>query len=207
MGLKYHFRSSSTTLITTHLWTVNAKTGKYLSNIPVLTILISVVLHRAHRIGQIRDVHIYRFISKHTVEESMLRKANQKRSLDDMVIRQGDFDWRKVMVDDIQMEQALEQVEDAEDAQAARNAAAEMYHDTRDEEQEFDENMPANVVDVVALPIEVAESGADAGNADAEAGEDEELDELEAAGLIGVEKYMVRFVERDWEHFSELRVK
>jgi hypothetical protein len=29
---------------------------------------------RAHRIGQIRDVHIYRFISKHTVEEAMLRK-------------------------------------------------------------------------------------------------------------------------------------
>ena len=41
---------------------------------------------RAHRIGQIRDVHIYRFISRHTVEEALLRKANQKRSLDDLVI-------------------------------------------------------------------------------------------------------------------------
>ncbi|EMD30670.1 hypothetical protein CERSUDRAFT_40929, partial [Gelatoporia subvermispora B] len=36
---------------------------------------------RAHRIGQIRDVHIYRFVSQHTVEEALLRKANQKRSL------------------------------------------------------------------------------------------------------------------------------
>lgn len=50
---------------------------------------------RAHRIGQIRDVHIYRFISQYTVEEAMLRKANQKRSLDDLVIQQGDFDWRR----------------------------------------------------------------------------------------------------------------
>ena len=50
--------------------------------------------NRAHRIGQIRDVHIYRFISQYTVEEAMLRKANQKRSLDDIVIQKGDFDWK-----------------------------------------------------------------------------------------------------------------
>lgn len=124
----------------------------------------------------------------------MLRKANQKRSLDDMVIRDGEFDWRKVLISDIQMEQALEQVEDAEDAQAARNAAAEMYMDTRGEQQEFDESAPPPVPDS-ALDME-----------DAEAVE-EVQDELEAAGLSGVERYMVRFVERDWAFFSEWRIK
>lgn len=46
---------------------------------------------RAHRIGQTRDVHIYRLISEHTIEANILRKANQKRLLDDVVIQQGDF--------------------------------------------------------------------------------------------------------------------
>ncbi|MCJ1409071.1 swr1 complex component [Ptychographa xylographoides] len=46
---------------------------------------------RAHRIGQTRDVHIYRFVSEHTIEANILRKANQKRLLDDVVIQAGDF--------------------------------------------------------------------------------------------------------------------
>ncbi|WWC89087.1 uncharacterized protein L201_004005 [Kwoniella dendrophila CBS 6074] len=52
-------------------------------------------MDRAHRIGQTREVHIYRFVSSHTVEENMLKKANQKRLLDKMVIQQGEFnnDW------------------------------------------------------------------------------------------------------------------
>ncbi|XP_023802713.1 helicase SWR1-like, partial [Cyanistes caeruleus] len=36
---------------------------------------------RCHRIGQTRDVHIYRLISERTVEENILKKANQKRLL------------------------------------------------------------------------------------------------------------------------------
>lgn len=52
-------------------------------------------MDRAHRIGQTREVHIYRFVSSHTVEENMLRKAEQKRLLDKMVIQEGGFnnDW------------------------------------------------------------------------------------------------------------------
>ena len=145
----------------------------------------------AHRIGQVRDVHIYRFISKHTVEESMLRKADQKRSLDDIVIRQGDFDWRKVMVSDMQMVQALEQVEEAEDAQAARNAAAEMNLDTVGEQGDFGE-----AENIKATPNEAGE----------EAEQEEDVEE-ELESLSGVERYMVRFVERDWAFFSEWRVK
>src|ERR1700733_13028452 len=71
---------------------------------------------RAHRIGQIRDVHIYRFVSQHTVEEAMLRKANQKRSLDDIVIQKGEFDWRTLFNDEGALSKALGEFEDTEDA-------------------------------------------------------------------------------------------
>ena len=46
---------------------------------------------RAHRIGQTKQVHIYRLVSEATVEENILRKANQKRLLDSVVIQSGEF--------------------------------------------------------------------------------------------------------------------
>lgn len=46
---------------------------------------------RCHRIGQTRDVHIYRLISTKTVEENILKKANQKRLLSEMTIEGGCF--------------------------------------------------------------------------------------------------------------------
>lgn len=46
---------------------------------------------RCHRIGQTRDVHIYRLISEHTIEANILRKASQKQMLDDVVIQEGEF--------------------------------------------------------------------------------------------------------------------
>ncbi|KAF9109602.1 swr1 complex component [Mortierella sp. AM989] len=60
---------------------------------------------RCHRIGQTRDVHIYRFVSEFTIEENMLKKANQKRMLDNVVIQEGEFttdyfqkmDWRDML--------------------------------------------------------------------------------------------------------------
>jgi len=47
---------------------------------------------RAHRIGQTREVHIYRLVSAHTVEENILLKAKQKRHLDYLVMEKGKFD-------------------------------------------------------------------------------------------------------------------
>ena len=46
---------------------------------------------RCHRIGQTRQVHIYRLISERTIEESILEKATQKRELDNMAIQLGNF--------------------------------------------------------------------------------------------------------------------
>ncbi|KAJ6704488.1 HELICASE SRCAP [Salix viminalis] len=46
---------------------------------------------RCHRIGQTREVHIYRLISESTIEENILKKANQKRALDHLVIQSGGY--------------------------------------------------------------------------------------------------------------------
>lgn len=46
---------------------------------------------RAHRIGQTRDVHIYKMVSEHTIEVNILKKSNQKRMLDEVVIQEGEF--------------------------------------------------------------------------------------------------------------------
>lgn len=46
---------------------------------------------RCHRIGQTREVHIYRLISQSTIEENILKKAGQKRALDDLVIQSGGY--------------------------------------------------------------------------------------------------------------------
>ncbi|XP_055839323.1 helicase domino isoform X2 [Episyrphus balteatus] len=46
---------------------------------------------RCHRIGQTRDVHIYRLVSEKTIEVNILKKANQKRMLSDMAIEGGNF--------------------------------------------------------------------------------------------------------------------
>jgi len=59
---------------------------------------------RCHRIGQTRDVHIYRLVSEHTIEANILRKANQKRMLDDVVIQEGEFTtdyFNKLSVQDV----------------------------------------------------------------------------------------------------------
>lgn len=107
---------------------------------------------RCHRIGQTRDVHIYRFVSEYTIESNILRKSNQKRMLDDVVIQEGDFttDYfnklsiRDMLGDDVikelndetadapvaaagvNMEKALEAAEDIEDAAAAKVAQREI---------------------------------------------------------------------------------
>ena len=61
------------------------------------------------------DVYIYRFVSSHTVEEAMLLKAHQKRSL---VIQKGEFDWRSLFDDETVLNKALGEVQDTEDAHA-----------------------------------------------------------------------------------------
>ncbi|KAJ5457579.1 Helicase swr1 [Penicillium sp. IBT 31633x] len=110
---------------------------------------------RCHRIGQTRDVHIYRFVSEYTIESNILRKANQKRMLDDVIIQEGEFTtdyFTKLRVQELAesderdghdeasaaMDRVLgtrvggtrvfEAAEDKEDLDAAKNAQKEQEH-------------------------------------------------------------------------------
>ncbi len=46
-------------------------------------------MDRAHRIGQKKQVVVYRFVTEHAIEEKVLERAAQKLRLDQLVIQQG----------------------------------------------------------------------------------------------------------------------
>ncbi|KAJ3773357.1 SNF2 family N-terminal domain-containing protein [Lentinula raphanica] len=171
---------------------------------------------RAHRIGQIRDVHIYRFVSEHTVEEAMLLKANQKRSLDDMVIQKGEFDWRSIFrfdsndgsspavdraqrgFDSAVLTKALGEFEDSEDALAARMAEREEVDMEGADEADFGlgavdgdgkEDTSKDIVKTSTLEEEH---------------EGNEEDQEEDGGTTV--EYMLAFINRDPEFFAEWRL-
>ncbi|KAF2649899.1 SNF2 family helicase/ATPase-like protein PasG [Lophiostoma macrostomum CBS 122681] len=48
-------------------------------------------MDRAHRIGQTRNVVVYRFATRNTVEQKLLESAEAKRRLEKLVIRKGGF--------------------------------------------------------------------------------------------------------------------
>ncbi|KAF9073555.1 SNF2 family N-terminal domain-containing protein [Rhodocollybia butyracea] len=160
---------------------------------------------RAHRIGQIRDVHIYRFVSEHTVEEAMLLKANQKRSLDDLVIQKGEFDWRSLFrfdsdeanaeaqrdrskIDSSLLTKALGEFEDSEDAMAARIAEREKVDMEGADEADFE---------LGAVGAESRRESSHALAEDEHGGEDE--------GGTTVE-YMLAFIGRDPDFFVGWRI-
>ncbi len=56
-------------------------------------------MDRAHRIGQTKQVYVFRFITEGSVEERMLERAAQKLRLDQLVIQQGRTQATKGMFD------------------------------------------------------------------------------------------------------------
>lgn len=46
-------------------------------------------MDRAHRIGQKKQVYVYRFVTDSTVEERIIERAEMKLKLDNLVIQQG----------------------------------------------------------------------------------------------------------------------
>lgn len=175
-------------------WTGNARIGEFYDSLGTDCELI--VHSSAHRIGQIRDVHIYRFISSHTVEEAMLMKANQKRSLDEIVIQKGEFDWRTIFEDDSALTRALGEFEDTEDAHAAAVAAREEDVLEGANQADFGADGEVDLTD----PLEVRQGG-----------EQEALEQVEIDGDPGedggtISDYMVTFVRSDYEFFRDWRL-
>ncbi|XP_060967508.1 chromatin-remodeling ATPase INO80 isoform X1 [Cannabis sativa] len=75
-------------------------------------------MDRAHRLGQTKDVTVYRLICKETVEEKILQRASQKNTVQQLVMTgghvQGDLlapeDVVSLLLDDAQLEQKLKEI-------------------------------------------------------------------------------------------------
>lgn len=128
---------------------------------------------RCHRIGQTRDVHIYRLVSEYTIESNILRKAQQKQMLDNVVIQEGEFTtdyFNKLSVKDMlgddslgghadeavfqssrNLENVLASAEDDEDAKAARMAMKEVTN--LDAEDFEDTQRPGKSSNGVGTPM------------------------------------------------------
>jgi SNF2 family DNA or RNA helicase len=85
---------------------------------------------RCHRIGQTREVNIYRLVSQHTIEENILRKSDQKRHLDWLAIQSGGFTTEAFFEtpgeDRGEVEAAMRAAEDEGDRNAAAAAEKEL---------------------------------------------------------------------------------
>ncbi|KAI0519983.1 hypothetical protein KFK09_007448 [Dendrobium nobile] len=75
-------------------------------------------MDRAHRLGQTKEVTVYRLICKETVEEKILQRASQKNTVQQLVMTgghvQGDLlkpeDVVSLLLDDSQLEQKLREI-------------------------------------------------------------------------------------------------
>ncbi|XP_034073423.1 helicase SRCAP isoform X2 [Gymnodraco acuticeps] len=179
---------------------------------------------RCHRIGQTRDVHIYRLISERTVEENILKKANQKRILGDMAIEGGNFTTAFFK------EQTIRDLFDMNDGEK-KEAAVELTV-SQPEEEEAVNKQSTTILEQALCRAEDEEDIVAASQAKAEqvaelaefneniplddAGEQEEVEELskaeqEIAALVEqltpIERYAMNFLEASLEDVCKEELK
>ncbi len=134
---------------------------------------------RAHRIGQTRDVHIYRLITEHSVEENILKKAQKKKNLDIMVMDQGKFNASAPTSQDEDSSKA----DDVKDVYTKRGLQAILgfeddNNDSNPEEQEQSMNMSKEEMEKAMVSLEDEEDVKALRGAQKEAEEDQkEFDE------------------------------
>lgn len=103
---------------------------------------------RCHRIGQTRDVHIYRLISEKTIEENILKKANQKRLLGDLAIEGGNFTTAYFKSSTIQDIFDVDQTDDA----SAR--LSEVVEHSKDRRQRLNESLQTPSISTASISDE-----------------------------------------------------
>lgn len=70
---------------------------------------------RAHRIGQSRDVNVYQLVTKGTIEERIVKRAQQKKTVQSTVYEGASFNFFKkdmimeLMVDEFNVEGMAEE--------------------------------------------------------------------------------------------------
>jgi helicase SWR1 len=164
-------------------------------------------------------VHIYKFVSEHTIEVNILRKSNQKRLLDEVVIQEGEFttdyfNAPAASVDDEAMgdafagaavervfgnnvgehnvQKVLEAVEDAEDVAAAHAQQKEGQAD------DFDFDAGVNTNNTTANPSRDSRTPkTSVPPTPAEPADIMEVEEVQDADEVAhVDTYMLNFL--DW---------
>ncbi|XP_029933254.1 helicase SRCAP isoform X2 [Myripristis murdjan] len=179
---------------------------------------------RCHRIGQTRDVHIYRLISERTVEENILKKANQKRMLGDMAIEGGNFTTAFFK------EQTIRELFDVNDGEK-REVAVELSVPQAEEEESVNKQNTTileqalcraeDEEDIVAASQAKAEQVAELAEFNEnipldDGGEQEEVEELskaeqEIAALVEqltpIERYAMNFLEASLEDVCKEELK
>eukprot|EP00028_Trichosphaerium_sp_Am-I-7-wt_P007186 CAMPEP_0168520624 /NCGR_PEP_ID=MMETSP0405-20121227/8136_1 /TAXON_ID=498012 /ORGANISM="Trichosphaerium sp, Strain Am-I-7 wt" /LENGTH=313 /DNA_ID=CAMNT_0008541617 /DNA_START=332 /DNA_END=1270 /DNA_ORIENTATION=+ len=75
-------------------------------------------MDRAHRLGQTRDVTVYRLITQNTIEEKILKRAQQKHTMQNLVMEGGNFEMEDVFQPSEMVDLLLD--EDDEDAAEQR---------------------------------------------------------------------------------------
>ncbi|XP_033327854.2 domino helicase isoform X2 [Megalopta genalis] len=184
---------------------------------------------RCHRIGQTRDVHIYRLVSEKTVEENILKKANQKRLLGDLAIEGGNFTTAYFKSSTIQDLFNIDQTENDASARMAevleQNKDREKFLQKEGQGQSVDDKVAMGALesalaaaeedlDVQAAKTAKAEAVADLAEFDEnipldEADKDDmqvSKAELEVQNLVSqltpIERYAMKFVEESEGAFS-----
>lgn len=179
---------------------------------------------RCHRIGQTRDVHIYRLISERTVEENILKKANQKRMLGDMAIEGGNFTTAFFK------QQTIRELFDVNDGEK-REAAVELTVPPTEEEETVNKQSTTileqalcraeDEEDIVAASQAKAEQVAELAEFNEnipldDGGEQEEVEEMskaeqEIAALVEqltpIERYAMNFLEASLEDVCKEELK
>uniref|UniRef100_A0A665VZX0 Snf2-related CREBBP activator protein n=1 Tax=Echeneis naucrates TaxID=173247 RepID=A0A665VZX0_ECHNA len=179
---------------------------------------------RCHRIGQTRDVHIYRLISERTVEENILKKANQKRMLGDMAIEGGNFTTAFFK------QQTIRELFDVNDSEK-REVAVELSVPQAEEEEAVNKQSTTileqalcraeDEEDIVAASQAKAEQVAELAEFNEnipldDGGEQEEVEELskaeqEIAALVEqltpIERYAMNFLEASLEDVCKEELK
>lgn len=69
----------------------------------LIVVFIFLSQDRAHRIGQQKQVRVFRFITENTVEERIVERAEMKLRLDSIVIQQGNLSLFFLTVATIQL--------------------------------------------------------------------------------------------------------
>jgi len=135
----------------------------------------------------------------------MLLKANQKRSLDDLVIQKGEFDWRSLFDDQGAISKALVEFEDKEDAHAAAVAARE--EDVLEGADQADFGAEGET-DAPLGEGRLPDGADESQHADRPVVDATEMDQVAEEEDEGgaVSDYMLSFVRMDYEFFKDWRL-